>query len=63
MAIRQILKEGDETLNKVSRKVEKIDERVLQLLDDMKETMYKLYVQQASNTKLKGVYLFPAYQE
>ncbi|MBE7014728.1 MAG: peptide deformylase [Ruminococcaceae bacterium] len=41
MAIRQILKEGDETLNKVSRKVEKIDERVLQLLDDMKETMYK----------------------
>ena len=41
MAIRQILKEGDETLNKVSRKVEKIDERVLQLLDDMKETMNK----------------------
>lgn len=41
MAIRQILKEGDETLNKVSRKVEKIDERIIQLLDDMKETMYK----------------------
>lgn len=41
MAIRTILKEGDETLNKVSRKVEKIDERVLTLLDDMKETMYK----------------------
>ena len=40
MAIRQILKEGDETLRKVSRKVEKIDDRVLQLLDDMKETMY-----------------------
>ena len=41
MAIRQILKEGDETLNKVSRKVEKIDERIIELLDDMKETMYK----------------------
>ena len=41
MAIRQILKEGDETLNKVSRRVEKIDERILTLLDDMKETMYK----------------------
>lgn len=41
MALRQILKEGDETLNKVSRKVEKIDERIIQLLDDMKETMYK----------------------
>ena len=41
MAIRQILKEGDETLNKVSRKVEKIDDRILELLDDMKETMYQ----------------------
>ena len=41
MAIRQILKEGDETLNKVSRKVEKIDERIITLLEDMKETMYK----------------------
>jgi len=41
MAIRQILKEGDESLTKVSRRVEKIDERILQLLDDMKETMYK----------------------
>lgn len=41
MAIRQILKEGDELLNKVSRKVEKIDDRILELLDDMKETMYK----------------------
>lgn len=41
MAIRQILKEGDETLNKISRRVDKIDERILTLLDDMKETMYK----------------------
>lgn len=41
MAIRQILKEGDESLTKVSRRVEKIDERILELLDDMIETMYK----------------------
>ena len=40
MAIRNILKEGDPTLNKISRKVEKIDERVIELLEDMKETMY-----------------------
>ena len=40
MALRNILKEGDPVLNKVSRKVEKIDERILALLDDMKETMY-----------------------
>ena len=40
MALRNILKEGDLVLNKVSRKVEKIDERILALLDDMKETMY-----------------------
>ncbi len=40
MAIRNILKEGDETLLKVSRRVDKIDERIIQLLDDMRETMY-----------------------
>ena len=40
MAIRNILKEGDETLLKVSRRVDKIDERIHQLLDDMRETMY-----------------------
>ena len=40
MAIRNILKEGDPLLNKTSRPVEKIDERVLELLEDMKETMY-----------------------
>lgn len=41
MAIRNIVKEGDPILNKTSRKVEKFDERLWQLLDDMKETMYK----------------------
>ncbi len=40
MALRNILKEGDPVLNKVSRKIEEVDDRVCALLDDMKETMY-----------------------
>lgn len=40
MAIRNIRKYGDELLRKKSRKVEKIDERILTLIEDMKETMY-----------------------
>lgn len=40
MAIRNIVKEGDEVLGKVCRPVEKIDERIITLLDDMAETMY-----------------------
>lgn len=40
MALRTILKDGDETLRKVSRPVEKIDDRIVQLLDDMADTMY-----------------------
>ena len=39
MAIRTIVKRGDPVLSKRCREVEKIDERILQLLDDMKETM------------------------
>ncbi len=39
MAILNILKEGDETLRKKSRPVEKINLRTLRLLDDMKETL------------------------
>ena len=39
MAILNILKEGDPTLTKTSRPVEKITERTLTLLDDMAETM------------------------
>ncbi len=39
MAIREILRKGDETLNKKSRLVEKFDEKLWRLLDDMKETM------------------------
>jgi peptide deformylase len=43
MALRQILKDGDETLRKMSRPVEKIDDRILVLLDDMAETMYNAH--------------------
>lgn len=42
MAIRIIREEGDEILKKKSREVEKIDEKVLELIDDMLETMHKL---------------------
>ena len=41
MALLNILKEGDPTLRKVSRKVEKITPRILTLLDDMHETLDK----------------------
>ena len=41
MAIRNIRKDGDEILRKVSRKVDVIDDRILTLLDDMKDTMYQ----------------------
>ena len=40
MAIRIIRKEGDPILRKTSRAVDKIDDRIIILLDDMKETMY-----------------------
>ena len=40
MAIRNIVKIGDDILKKKSRPVEKFDERLWQLLDDMAETMY-----------------------
>lgn len=41
MAIRKILVEGDPTLRKTCRKVEKVDKRILQLLDDMAQTMHQ----------------------
>ena len=41
MAIRNIVKFGDPILNKKSRSVEKFDDRLFTLLDDMKETLYK----------------------
>ena len=39
MAIRSIREIGDELLRKKSRVIEEIDEKVLQLLDDMYETL------------------------
>ena len=41
MAIRLIVKEGDETLRKISKPVVDFDDRLKNLLDDMKDTMYK----------------------
>ena len=40
MALRNIVKFGDPILNRKSRKVEKFDERLATLIDDMFETMY-----------------------
>ena len=40
MALLNILKEGDETLRKISRPVTEITPRILTLLDDMVETMH-----------------------
>jgi peptide deformylase len=41
MAIRNIRKDGDEILRKKSRKVDVINEKIVELLNDMAETMYK----------------------
>lgn len=41
MAIRIIREEGDEILKKISRPIEKIDEKIQILIDDMLETMHK----------------------
>ena len=39
MALRQIREVGDDLLRKKSRPVEEIDEKIIQLLDDMHETL------------------------
>ena len=41
MAFRNIIREGDPILRKVSRPVENFDERLWTLLDDMAETLYR----------------------
>ena len=41
MAILNIVKDGDEVLRKKSKNVDKIDQKILTLLEDMKETMEK----------------------
>lgn len=40
MAIKDILRFGDKTLTRVSRRVEKIDEELLNLVQDLKDTLY-----------------------
>lgn len=41
MAIRNIRKDGDEILRKHSREVDEINDKILTLLEDMKDTLYK----------------------
>lgn len=41
MAYREIRKDGDEVLRKKSRPVEKIDQKIRTLVEDMADTMYK----------------------
>lgn len=41
MAIRKILTKDDEVLHKICKPVEKFDERLWRLLDDMAETLHK----------------------
>lgn len=41
MAIRNIVKEGDEILRKQSREITDFDQKLWNLLDDMAQTMYK----------------------
>ena len=41
MAIRTIRKFGDDVLRKKCREIDEIDERLLTLIEDMKETMYE----------------------
>ena len=41
MALRNIRKFGDDVLRKRCREVDEIDERLLTLIEDMKETMYE----------------------
>lgn len=41
MALRQIVQIGEPVLRKISKKVDKIDDKLIQLLDDMVDTMYE----------------------
>jgi len=41
MAVRKILQYGDKRLNTICEKVEKIDKRILNLVDDMMDTLYE----------------------
>ena len=55
MALRQIREVGDDLLRKKSRPVEEIDEKIIQLLDDMHETLnQRLQEQQQFIDKLSS---------
>lgn len=41
MAVRKILQYGDKRLNTVCDKVEKVDRKILNLIDDMMDTLYE----------------------
>ena len=41
MALREIVKEGDDVLTKKCRKVEKFDSRLEMIIDDMIETLHQ----------------------
>lgn len=41
MAIRRVIEVGDEVLRKKAKEVEKVDDKIRELLDDMVETMHK----------------------
>lgn len=41
MAILNIVKDGDEILRKKSKEIDKVDQKILTLIEDMKETMEK----------------------
>ena len=41
MALRNILTQGDASLKKTSRRIEKFDDRLHRLLDDMRDTLYE----------------------
>lgn len=40
MAIRNLRLEGDPILRKISRPIEEVNDKILELIEDMKETMY-----------------------
>lgn len=40
MAVREILKFGNKTLERVSKKVEIVDESIIKLVEDLKDTLY-----------------------
>ena len=41
MAVREILQYGDKRLNTICDKVRKVDRKILNLVDDMMDTLYE----------------------